>query len=897
MAGLLETVESAQRAHDFYLVLDQAEEYFVYHEEEGAFDADLARLVGDPLRVNVLLSLREDSLARLDRFKPRIPAVYANSLRLDRLDRSAGRAAIVRPIERWNELQGELLAVEPALVEAVLDGVGAGRIEQGVGGLGAVEGDGRPSAIEAPYLQLVMQRLWEVERAAGSEILRAGSLTELGGARQIVADHLERAVDALTPDQRDVAAQLFTYLVTPSGTKIAHELPDLAEYSGVTEDEAAPVVESLARDRILRPDEAGRTEIFHDVLAGEVLAWRRRHAAERALDQERADARRRHRRLAWVAGGAVGAFLAMTLLAVFAFSQRTEAREQAQEAKAHELEALATAELDADPELSLLLALEAVRLAPTVSAEETLRRALRTSRVRAVLRAGQPLLGAAPRGDDVLTATADGTVVVGDSRTGRRRDSISTRERATSVSFAENGTVLLAGRDGKVRIVRPDGRVSAIPGVVDARGAELSADASMAAVIGADVVRLIDVGSGDVLQTFAHPGVLSATIARGNGKEVVTGGADEAVRIWDARTGELLRTLPGQRGRPVAVALSPGGTFVASASRDGMGRVWRVSDGGLVAPLSGHTNSLTDVAFSADGEQIVTASRDGTARVWKADTGAPLIELSGHRNWVRSAAFTGGVGSPIVTASTDGKARVWDAVVQPELLELANLGAPVTLMGFLRGDQIHAVTRDGASVLDAVTGEPINGGPLPPPPVRRSRRVVGPDGTSATIHGNTIVLRVDGRTTILKGHRDRVSSASFSPDGTLLVTAGRDHDARTWDVATGKWVRVLPHTAPVRDARFSPDGRWIVTAASTAGLWDARDGSLVVRLRGHDGALTSADFDPTGRTIVTGGVDGTVRTYVCEICGGLDELVELAERRLAATGRELTAEERELYLS
>ena len=48
--------------------------------------------------------------------------------------------------------------------------------------------------------------------------------------------------------------------------------------------------------------------------------------------------------------------------------------------------------------------------------------------------------------------------------------------------------------------------------------------------------------------------------------------------------------------------------------------------------------------------------------------------------------------------------------------------------------------------------------------------------------------------------------------------------------------------------------------------------------------------------IVTGGVDGTVRTYRCEICGGVDQLIELAESRLAGTRRELTAEERERYL-
>ena len=70
----------------------------------------------------------------------------------------------------------------------------------------------------------------------------------------------------------------------------------------------------------------------------------------------------------------------------------------------------------------------------------------------------------------------------------------------------------------------------------------------------------------------------------------------------------------------------------------------------------------------------------------------------------------------------------------------------------------------------------------------------------------------------------------------------------------------------------------------------------MVRLQGHEGTVTSAAFDPEGHTIVTGGVDGTVRRYDCEICGGLDDLVALARKRLAATGRELTLEERERYL-
>ena len=208
--------------------------------------------------VRVEGSIPAGSKPYLTRFAHPDPVeLFGNVLRLDRLDRAAGRAAIVRPLERWGELEGEAVVAEDVLVERVLDGVGAGRIELGPGGLGAVE-NGSPRGIEAPYLQLVMQRLWDVERGAGSSTLRAETLDALGGAGQIVADHLERAIEALTSAQREIAARLFDHLVTPSGTKIAHQATEPQNTPATTA--AAPagppvpapmLANSAANDRIV----------------------------------------------------------------------------------------------------------------------------------------------------------------------------------------------------------------------------------------------------------------------------------------------------------------------------------------------------------------------------------------------------------------------------------------------------------------------------------------------------------------------------------------------------------------------------------------------------------------------------------------------------------------------
>ena len=80
------------------VILDQVEEYFLYHPAEegpGTFADEFPHIVNNPdLRVNFLLSLREDAWAKLDRFKDRIPGLFSNYLRVDYLRRAEAREAV-----------------------------------------------------------------------------------------------------------------------------------------------------------------------------------------------------------------------------------------------------------------------------------------------------------------------------------------------------------------------------------------------------------------------------------------------------------------------------------------------------------------------------------------------------------------------------------------------------------------------------------------------------------------------------------------------------------------------------------------------------------------------------------------------------------------------------------
>src|SRR5437773_10043267 len=202
------------------------------------------------------------------------------------------------------------MGIETALIDAVLEEVAA------------PEQAGAPGArrVEAPYLQLIMERVWDEERAAGSSVLRADTLHRLGGARAIVSTHLERALVALPPREAAIATSALRFLVTPSRTKIAHSFGDLVDYTDESPVELRVVLDRLASQRILRAvddDEGGsRYEIFHDVLAEPVLAWRRGFEARAAVEREREKSRRRHRRLVVLASGAALLAAAMVALTV-----------------------------------------------------------------------------------------------------------------------------------------------------------------------------------------------------------------------------------------------------------------------------------------------------------------------------------------------------------------------------------------------------------------------------------------------------------------------------------------------------------------------------------------------------------------------------------------------------
>jgi hypothetical protein len=281
------TALTAHSRVEFLLVLDQFEEYLVGHPAGSRLDVELPSVLeASDVPIRVLIGLREDALAGLDRFKETIPGLFDNYLRLDHLDRAAALEAIEGPIERYNQRADHPVQLEPGLVTDVLDQLSAD-VSLGHRGTSTDGPEATTARIEPAYLQLVMTRLWDAD-APSAHRVRQATLKELGGAKSIVGTHLHATMDGLPEHDQRLASRVFHLLVTPSGVKVRHTASDLAEYLEETEADVERLLRELAqpRKRILRAvtlhdgtSETMAYEIFHDVLANAVLDWRTDHEA------------------------------------------------------------------------------------------------------------------------------------------------------------------------------------------------------------------------------------------------------------------------------------------------------------------------------------------------------------------------------------------------------------------------------------------------------------------------------------------------------------------------------------------------------------------------------------------------------------------------------------------
>lgn len=165
---------------------------------------------------------------------------------------------------------------------------------------------------------------------------------------------------------------------------------------------------------------------------------------------------------------------------------------------------------------------------------------------------------------------------------------------------------------------------------------EVSPDNKYVAIASSSRLELMDVNTGQKLQTIkfnkkysknGHNSSVTSTAFSSDFRYALSGSWDRTLKLWDIRSGSVLREFNGHNGRILSVAFSPDGQFGISGSEDNTVRVWEISTGQEIQSFKGHSDILYSVGFSPNGKFAISGGRDSTAKVWSIETGEEVIQF------------------------------------------------------------------------------------------------------------------------------------------------------------------------------------------------------------------------------------------------------------------------------
>jgi WD40 repeat protein len=185
---------------------------------------------------------------------------------------------------------------------------------------------------------------------------------------------------------------------------------------------------------------------------------------------------------------------------------------------------------------------------------------------------------------------------------------------------------------------------------------------------GAVMLRLWDARTGKLIRNLpddpartGHTSAVWALAFHPSGKRLASSSADGTVRMWDVATGEEQAdfNVEDESGTS-GLAFHPNGTQLACASLEGVVHIRDAQSGKALGVLAGHRSSVQCVAYSHDGRRMATGSADLTVRIWDTETSQELLSLAGHEELIAGVAF-GAEDLQLFSYAFDGSLRLWDA--------------------------------------------------------------------------------------------------------------------------------------------------------------------------------------------------------------------------------------------
>ncbi|HEY9748642.1 MAG TPA: caspase family protein, partial [Allocoleopsis sp.] len=460
-------------------------------------------------------------------------------------------------------------------------------------------------------------------------------------------------------------------------------------------------------------------------------------------------------------------------------------------------------ESEGDPTTALLISrLAAEAGKPTYEAEASLRAALQKLQLQVELRGHQGAVNQvafSPSQNRIATAGADGTIRIWSLQS-------QTTDRVLQWDVPVSETRASQSKPASQAASAPSTPTrSAITALVfSPDGKQLAAIAK-----GTRQVKVWAVDSGvPLLQLAGFTGEVRQIAFSPKGQWLAAASADQMVRIWQLKTGQL-QTKIALQGPINSIQFSPDGRSLLTASAEGKAQLWQVATGRVQTALL-HPGAINQATFSRSGHWIAMACDDGQARLWHTKTGR-LQQVFSHKDQGFSA-FNQGSSTAAVPPLSPGtgaatKSDRWSHPSQPlHQISSPTQSAPILQVVF-SPDEKYLATADPSQQVKLWN---LRSGQLwanlaPPKEVPRMIRYAGPEPIAFSPNGDYILTttrnQVGDRTTaytahlwevytgrevsVLRGHQGAIEAAQFSPDGAYIATASEDSVVRLWATQPG----------------------------------------------------------------------------------------------------------------
>ncbi len=297
-----------------------------------------------------------------------------------------------------------------------------------------------------------------------------------------------------------------------------------------------------------------------------------------------------------------------------------------------------------------------------------------------------------------------------------------------------------------------------------------------------------------------HSESVQAIAITPNGETLVSGSYDNTVKLWNLKTGKLIKTLEGHKEAVTSVAITPDGQILASGSNDNTVKVWDSKSGELLRTLDTNKAAVTSIIINPDGENLISANTNKTIKFWNLKTGELQRTLKAETVSLAISAD----GKTLFSGNNDGTIQLFDSFTGKLLKTLTPPKSEDAYSDFQKASAVSslAVSNDGKTLVNSGYDD-------------SHQSIKETDGKNIKVWNLETGKLVQNFSVGIGG----IDTVAISPDGKTFASGGYAYEISLWDIETGKKLRTLSaKQGGVNAIAFSQDGKTIVSSSGNKSI-------------------------------------------------------------------------------